>query len=104
MTTVFVQVARREEKKTKKKLEETKARLERANEIAARKEKGEIKKTKRLGSKAFPGMKNIGQDRDPVALAWYNDATGEGEVGPDKPNVNRRYGKLDWRKVNQRFQ
>jgi hypothetical protein len=53
-----------------------------------------------LGSKAFPGMKNIGQDRDPVALAWYNDATGEGEVGPEKPNVNRRYDKLI-RKVNQ---
>lgn len=50
-----------------------------------------MKKTKRLGSKAFPGMKNIGQDRDPVALAWYNDATGEGEVGPERPNVNRRY-------------
>jgi len=84
------EVARREEKKTKKKLEETKAKLDRANEIAARKEKGEVGKTKRLGSKAFPGMKNIGQDRDPVALAWYNDATGEGEVGPDKPNISRR--------------
>lgn len=35
-------------------------------------------------------MKNIAQDRDPVALAWYNDATGEGEVGPEKPNVSRR--------------
>ena len=83
--------ARREEKKAQKKLEATKAKLERANEIAARKEAGEVKKTKRLGSKAFPGMKNIGQDRDPVALAWYNDATGEGEVGPERPSVNRRY-------------
>lgn len=36
---------------------------------------------------------------DPVALAWYDDKTGQGEIGPEKPWQQKRSQNFDILKV-----
>lgn len=40
------------------------------------------------------GNKGFSVAEDPIALAWYDDKTGAGEIGPEKPWQQKRYVSL----------
>lgn len=78
-------LAKREEKKQKLKDERIQQHLENSQtKVGLIEEK--LPGTKRRGNKGFSVV-----EKDPVALAWYDDKTGQGGIGPDKPWQNKRY-------------
>lgn len=77
-------LAKREEKKQKLKDERIQQHLENSQtKVGLIEEK--LPGTKRRGNKGFSVV-----EKDPVALAWYDDKTGQGGIGPDKPWQNKR--------------
>merc|ERR1712130_3652 len=74
------QLAKREEKKIAKQLEISANKLNQTEEEKAQKHAAAFRR----------GNKGFSVAEDPVALAWYDDKTGQGEIGPEKPWQQRR--------------